>query len=592
LRAKQGIATLVAGAVLAAAMLAAFAVAISHNQSQSRRSLERQAHERTQLVADLLDGIFGQASHKPESEVRALSAPVVSNRTLRALGGPGDDYVALLDPSGTVLAHSGGFNAQARRAVLDGWAFKLLRRGDPWALGNRFPYSGGGVVNFGTAIGTAKHRRFLITGIPTATLGTFVKGELAQVQGVQRQHQVMVDGNGIVVGSTVPGRPVGFAFHTAAQERALHQASGVSSSPQYGVRYFDSVSLPNSTWRLIISIPVSDFFASVDGFHHALPWIILAAFGIVAVAALWLVWRAVQAARRIRVANQRLSTANADLETAQARLEEANGALGRSNIELERQARELARSNTELDQFAQVASHDLQEPLRKVRTFTERITETEAENLSERGSDYLRRANAAAERMQTLIEDLLRFSRVSTQGREFAPVDLGAIAGDVLDDLSELVQSTDARVEVGPLPTINADATQMRQLLQNLISNALKFRREGVEPLVRVEGSLEAGWLTITVADNGIGFEPQYSTRIFRVFERLHGRGAYPGTGIGLALCRKIAERHGGTVVADGVLGEGATFTVTLQTERTSAVSDAPEGPSAPDGEQEPYVTV
>jgi signal transduction histidine kinase len=591
-RARRGIATLVAGAVVAAAMLAAFAIAISHNQTQSRRSLEHQAHERTQLVADLLDGIFGQASRTPDSEVRALSAPSVSDRTVQALKAQGDDYAVLVDGSGRVLAHSSGFNAQARRAVLDGWALKLLRRGDPWALGNRFPYGRAGVVNFGTTIGKGTSRRFLITGIPTGTLGKFVAGELAQVHGVQQQHQLMVDGNGVVVGSTVPGRPAGYSFHTPAQERALHQASGVSRSSQYGVRYFDSVSLPNSTWRLIISIPVGDFFASVNGLHHSLPWIILAAFAVVALVALWLVWRAIETARRIRDANERLSTANAELETAQGRLEEANSALARNNTELERQARELARSNTELDQFAQVASHDLQEPLRKVRTFTERITETEAENLSERGTDYLRRANAAAERMQTLIEDLLRFSRVTTQSRPFAPVDLGAVTEDVLDDLSELVQSTGARVEVGPLPTINGDATQLRQLIQNLISNALKFRREGAQPHVRVTADIESGWLTLTVADNGIGFEPQYRTRIFRVFERLHGRGAYPGTGIGLALCRKIAERHGGTVVADGVLGEGATFTVTLQTERTGAVSDASEGAIAAEGEQEPYVTV
>jgi len=352
------------------------------------------------------------------------------------------------------------------------------------------------------------------------------------------------------------------------------------------------VSLPNSTWRLVISIPVGEFYASVTGFHHSLPWIILAAFGLVAFAALVLIRRAMKSSERIRDTNERLSTANADLETAHERLEQANSALARTNTELERHAQELVRSNTELDQFAQVASHDLQEPLRKVRTFTERITQTEAENLSDRGADYLRRANAAAERMQTLIEDLLRFSRVTTQNRPFAPVDLTAVAADVLDDLSEQVQRTGARVEVDPLPTINADVTQMRQLLQNLISNALKFHREDVEPVVRVHAALDAGWLTLTVADNGIGFDPQYRTRIFRVFERLHGRGTYAGTGIGLALCRKIAERHGGTVVADGVLGEGATFTVTLQTERTSAVSDASGPPAAPDGEQEPYVAV
>jgi signal transduction histidine kinase len=591
MRAKHGIATLVAGTAVVAALLAVFAVAISHNQTQSRRALERQAHQRTELVAGLLDAIFGQASHLGAAEAHLLSTPVVSNQALQALRAQ-SDYVALVNAGGDVIAHSGGFDGQARHAVLTGSALKLLKRGDQWALGDRLPYGGAGVVNFGVRLHTAHGERYLITGASSATLGALVRAELVRVPGIQRQHQIMLDGNGVVVGSTVPDRPVGYVFHTATQEQALHQPSGVVHSPQNGVRYFDSVSLPNSTWRLIISIPVNEFFASVGGFHHWLPWIILAAFGIVAFAALWLVQRAIKSAERIRVANKQLSTANEDLGSAQIRLEEANGALERSYAELERQARELVRSNTELDQFAQVASHDLQEPLRKVRTFTERITETEAENLSERGVDYLRRANAAAERMQTLIEDLLRFSRVSTQGRPFAPVDLGAVTAEVLDDLSVLVQRTGARVEVGPLPTINADASQIRQLMQNLLSNALKFRREGVDPLVRVQAEVEAGWVTLTVADNGIGFDPQYRTRIFRVFERLHGRGAYPGTGIGLALCRKIAERHGGSVVADAVPDKGATFTVTMQTQRAAAVSDAPEPVPAPDGEQEPYVTV
>ena len=255
-----------------------------------------------------------------------------------------------------------------------------------------------------------------------------------------------------------------------------------------------------------------------------------------------------------------------------------NLALGRSNsMSSSVRPSELARSNAELDQFASIASHDLQEPLRKVRTFTERVSDTEAENLSERGQDYLRRANASAARMQVLIEDLLRFSRVTTHARAFSPVDLAAVTADVLDDLSEQVGHAEARVQVGALPTIRADAPQMRQLLQNLISNALKFRRDGVALVVRVDGELRGDWLTLTVADNGIGFEPQYAQRIFRVFERLHGRGTYPGTGIGLALCRKIAERHGGTVVATGVPGEGATFTVTMQTERSEAVNGTPE---------------
>ena len=162
----------------------------------------------------------------------------------------------------------------------------------------------------------------------------------------------------------------------------------------------------------------------------------------------------------------------------------------------------------------------------------------------------------------------------------------------MLEDLEDSVHRTGAEVHVGPLPTINADAHQMRQLMQNLISNAIKFRREGVKPEVDVSAQVEGDFVKLIVRDNGIGFDPQYSRRIFRVFERLHGRGAYPGTGIGLALCRKIAERHGGTVVADSVPGEGSTFTVTLQTQRSEAVTAvAPTGDddSTPAASEEPY---
>ena len=272
---------------------------------------------------------------------------------------------------------------------------------------------------------------------------------------------------------------------------------------------------------------------------------------------------------------------------------EANSQLARSNAELERRAAELARSNAELDQFASIASHDLQEPLRKVRTFTERVREIDADTLSDRGLDYLQRANASAERMQRLIEDLLVFSRVAMQTRPFAPVDLGQVTREVLEDLDDLVRRSGARVTVGALPTINADGAQMRQLMQNLISNALKFRREGVTPEVDVSATVDEEWATIVVRDNGIGFEPQYSRRIFRVFERLHGRGAYPGTGIGLALCRKIADRHGGSVQAGSVVGQGSTFTVRLPINRREAVSEPPpSGGDEPVEQVQPYVAV
>lgn len=235
-----------------------------------------------------------------------------------------------------------------------------------------------------------------------------------------------------------------------------------------------------------------------------------------------------------------------------------------AQAQLDAYTRELERSNRALQEFAYVASHDLQEPLRKIRTFGDRLRSRFGAALGEQGADYVDRMQNAAARMQTLIEDLLTYSRVTTKGQAFCPVDLERLAEEVVSDLSQRVEQTDAEVRVEGLPTIEADAVQMRQLLQNLIANALKFHRPGVRPEVLVQGrSTEAG-VEIRVRDNGIGFDPQYAERIFSPFQRLHGRGEYEGTGMGLAICRKIVDRHGGDIEARGAPGGGAEFWVRL----------------------------
>lgn len=246
-------------------------------------------------------------------------------------------------------------------------------------------------------------------------------------------------------------------------------------------------------------------------------------------------------------------------------------------------AHRLRESNRELEQFAAVASHDLQEPLRKIQTFADRLQTRCGHTLDERGRDYLGRMLDAATRMRKLINDLLALSRLTTTAKPFVQVDLNQAARDVVADLEGTMQQAGGRVELGSLPCLEADPVQMRQLLQNLIANGLKFHRPGEAPVVRVEGKIVpqegtggtpgGGELLcqITVADNGTGFEEIYVTRIFEVFQRLHGQGQYEGTGMGLAICRRIVERHRGTITAQSTPGNGATFIVTLPVVQTTS---------------------
>jgi PAS domain S-box-containing protein len=229
----------------------------------------------------------------------------------------------------------------------------------------------------------------------------------------------------------------------------------------------------------------------------------------------------------------------------------------------------LERSNRELREFAYVASHDLQEPLRKITAFGDRLASRYADALGQSGQDYLARMLSAASRMSRLIEDLLTFSRITTRAHPFKPTDLNNVLQGVLEDLEVRIRDTGALVSVGELPVIDADATQMHQLFQNLIGNALKYSKPGAAPQVKVDvrrETLDSGVevARIEVADRGIGFESRYAERIFHIFERLHTREQFEGTGVGLAVCRRIAERHGGRIWAEGRPGEGATFTVLL----------------------------
>jgi len=545
---RQPVLVLTAAALIVLALLTVFAIELSDTQAKSRRDVTDRVQERAVLTAALIDSLFQTVGQQAPQNARLYGTRTVSARTMNSRLQT-NAFIALLDPSGRVIAHSRGFTPQARNGIADTAAMALTRTGRPYGLGNVRPYGKTGVIELAVVVPTRFGKRTLVTGFAPKLLSAFLLGELKKVPGVKGARNYLLDGRDAVIASTDNAARSGQVIDVPGQPDDQAHSSGTK-----GGYYFDQVRLSNSTWRVVLSAPEGPLYDTVSGLRKWVPWVIFTAFALVAMLALWLGSRTLRAADEVRSANAQLGLVNAELAS--------------TNEALARRAAELARSNGELEQFASIASHDLQEPLRKVRTFTEQVTTMDADNLSEKGRDYLNRANAAASRMQALIDDLLKFSRVATQGRPFAPVDLNVLTHEVLEDLEAQVERSGAVVRVGDLPTIAGDDLQLRQLVQNLLSNALKFHREGVPPEVAIEARVDGDIATITVRDNGIGFDPQYSRRIFRVFERLHGRGEYPGTGIGLALCRKIVDRHGGTIVADSEPGVGSTFSVTLPTDR------------------------
>jgi signal transduction histidine kinase/CHASE3 domain sensor protein len=235
-----------------------------------------------------------------------------------------------------------------------------------------------------------------------------------------------------------------------------------------------------------------------------------------------------------------------------------------------RQSEELKRSNAELEQFAYVASHDLQEPLRMVASYMQLLAERYQGQLDAKADKYIGYAVDGARRMQALINDLLALSRVNSRGAQFTPIDCESILSRVLHDLDATIRQSNALVECETLPTVVADERQLAQLFQNLLGNALKFRTDET-PHIRLRAEQQQGMWLFTIEDNGIGIDPQHAEKIFILFQRLHSRQKYDGTGIGLAICKKIVERHGGRIWVESEPGKGSTFKFTLPVTQPAA---------------------
>lgn len=387
----------------------------------------------------------------------------------------------------------------------------------------------------------------------------------------------------------------------AGEEVVLTDAVDYRGEPVFAATRY----LASADWGIVVKVDVSEVLAPLGEYRAGAAFALAVVLAAAAVGS-WIVARPIAEgvrnvseasaaiaggdwSRRVPVDRkdeigdlaENFNIMTAELQELTSRLEEKNLEAESRNRQLESLNEKLAQSNEELERFASVAAHDLQEPLRKIQAFGDRLAANASDHLDDKDQMYIERMRDAATRMRVLIDDLLQLSRVTSRGRPYERVDLRDVVTGVADDLESQITETGAQLEIGELPVVVADSAQMHSLFQNLISNALKFRKTDQRPVVHVAatqgpgGVEENGMTHIAVEDNGIGFDPEYEERIFRIFERLNGRADYSGTGIGLAVCKKIVSRHDGTITAQGKPGEGAVFTVSLPTHPSKSKGEA-----------------
>jgi signal transduction histidine kinase len=556
---------------LVLAFVAVFAYVVFDSQAQSRREAEKRFNAEATISAALTASVFtASATAGERAAAKAFGGRTVDARALTALAKRSRwGYALILGSDGGLLAASerapeavreraSGAPRHVRQALAGRtWLSDVL----PGAAGK------GSVIEWALPFETPFGRRVEVEALSSELILRFLSGYLARTRSDESGLGYVLDSQNRIVGTS------GGAARAGESPKA-RTLLGVLSTRHAGTyrdggvaRYFTSAPVEGSSWRVVLSEPTRRLYPPLAGSKGWVLFAVLGAFAAAGAVSLLFLRSALQSGARLVGTNRELSTINATLEERVAE---------RTAVAEERAA-ELGRSNAELEQFASVTSHDLQEPLRKIRMFGDRLRAGLGDGLPEEAASDLARMQNAAWRMQRLIDDLLEFSRVSSRGREFEPVDLGKVTEEVLVDLEARVIELSARVDVGDLPVLEADKTQMRQLMQNLVSNALKFHREDEPPLIRIRGEVIAGqpprfpWeatavdrCVITVEDNGIGFEDKYGERVFGAFQRLHSRAAYDGTGIGLSIARKIVWRHGGEITAKSAPGQGSTFTVTL----------------------------
>jgi signal transduction histidine kinase len=534
-------------ALLATAALAVSAWFLAGTQSDQRRDLRDRYSDRTQIAASLIDALFRVAfTGQAQQDAERYGGPHIDQARLDAAVKQGQlAYTMIVDGSGKVLATAGRAPTGANRAALSqalrgGFGLSPVTSGQPRAVES--------VVAFDSQSG----RRFLVNGTPVKVFRTFLDATLKPLPTLKRSRAFVLDGNGEALGVVLSqGRRA--VMPSPQLLRAIKGRSSARYSAGGDHIFAAATPIPRTPWRVVSTANEADLYASVSGPRRWAPWAILVVGALALVAVAFLLWR----------------------------LLATNHALVENRRQLEIRAQELERSNADLEQFAYAASHDLSEPLRTVAGFSQLLGRRYEGQLDPEADEYIAHMNAGVARMQQLIDDLLLYSRVGREPAREEDVDLEQLLDTVVSWIGPTVQERGARITHDPLPLVRGERGQIAQVLQNLMSNAIKFTPPETVPEVRVSAERSGAFWRIAVRDNGIGVDGG-SEVIFKMFGRLHGVDAYPGTGIGLALAKRIVEGHGGRIWVDQAPGGGSIFSFTLPAARGARrASPAVEVPAA-----------
>ena len=516
---------------------------LAESQSDQRRELRERYADRVDVASALIGSLLAVAYNGTRENAAERFAGPVSRAQLDAFARRNDSpYLLVLDDTGRALASSTGTPSGSAdrlagpdRALVE----RALASREGYALGDLRP---GDVLESAVMFPTQDGRRVIVTASPVKAFRDFLSGTLRPVPQGEGGRVWVFDARGGLVSKV--NVPPGLQPAPELVQRSLREPSGEFTAPATGEeRFFAARGVPGSRWRIVAGVSRDDLYATAAGGARWTPWIILA-LGTLALLGVALLLR-----RLLRT---------------RARLRSANAGLRESRWRLEERAAELERSNADLEQFAYAASHDLSEPLRTVAGFSQLLASRYRGRLDDEADEMITYMSDGVERMQQLIDDLLLYSRVGRTPLREDRVDLNVVFDEAKAWLGPTVEEAGAEITRTDLPVVVGEQGQLTQVLQNLLTNAIKFTAPGVVPVIHVAAAQSDGEWRIAVADNGIGVEPEQAEAIFKMFGRLHPADAYPGTGIGLALVKRIVERHGGRIWVEPGRTGGSVFVFTL----------------------------